>query len=534
MKLLRQIIGIGFALWLPQASAVELSAPQVVSFQGQNLNAFVDLQDSASQLQVQLGSAAEYAQLQVPRYSVVEQLQLAIVDAPLGGQRLSVRSTRPMVEPNVQLVVRISDGVEQHLRSLSLAIPAPLSATIAATLQTSENRRTKLTQPNDTLWSVAKDSRDSVEVTVQQQMLAIVRLNPDAFIAENVNGLKSGYLLQLPELFEASLLTASAALREVKMQYKSWVDEGYGRAESQPVQSDVGRLRIVATQPSQDLGSGIVQPRDQVARSTMGQGSLGKDANVADLGTLIEERGATEPEGLELPTPLDDAPVNAASVRPEQTAAPSSEEQRVAVAESVRQQPGMSLPSSPARIDDTQQVQIAQAGSSRGDAAPAAVGSKAKEQTLSPGLVSIAGTLVLTLIVLLMVWRRRRNAVATESGADSQMDDASDFTEPTVTSFDSEADAEADNIEDSTEAPFDNISAERKAPLLVSTSGLPSMSGSADEDDIIETRIKLAVAFIEVGDEEGARELLQEVLEEGDEEQQTSARLLLEELDHPE
>ena len=95
---------------------------------------------------------------------------------------------------------------------------------------------------------MAKDSRDSVEVTVQQQMLAIVRLNPDAFIAENVNGLKSGYLLQLPELFEASLLTASAALREVKTQYKSWVDEGYGRAESQPVQSDVGRLRIVATQ----------------------------------------------------------------------------------------------------------------------------------------------------------------------------------------------------------------------------------------------------------------------------------------------
>ena len=55
------------------------------------------------------------------------------------------------------------------------------------------------------------DTRDSGEVTVQQQMLAIVRLNPDAFIAENVNGLKA--LLQLPELFEASLLTASAALR---------------------------------------------------------------------------------------------------------------------------------------------------------------------------------------------------------------------------------------------------------------------------------------------------------------------------------
>ena len=182
MKLLGQIVSVGFALWLAQASAVELSIPQVVSFQGQDLNAFVDLQGSDSELQVQPGSASDYAQLQVPRYSVVEQLQLAIVDAPLGGQRLSLRSTRPIVEPNIQLVVRIIDGVEQHVRSLSIVIPAPLSASVAATLQTSENRRTKLTRPKDTLWSVATDTRDSGEVTVQQQMLAIVRLNPDAFI----------------------------------------------------------------------------------------------------------------------------------------------------------------------------------------------------------------------------------------------------------------------------------------------------------------------------------------------------------------
>ncbi len=58
------------------------------------------------------------------------------------------------------------------------------------------------------------------------------------------------------------------------------------------------------------------------------------------------------------------------------------------------------------------------------------------------------------------------------------------------------------------------------------------MAGAAsDDEDIIETRIKLAIAFIEVGDEPGARELLQEVLEEGDEEQQTAAQLLLDELD---
>ena len=106
--------------------------------------------------------------------------------------------------------------------------------------------------------------------------------------------------------------------------------------------------------------------------------------------------------------------------------------------------------------------------------------------------------------------------------------------EPTVARFDKEVSPGADGVAEAVQAPDDDQNGQPNAPLLVSTSGLPSMSAGTDEDDIIETRIKLAVAFIEVGDEEGARELLQEVLEEGDEEQQTSARLLLEELDNPE
>ena len=56
-------------------------------------------------------------------------------------------------------------------------------------------------------------------------------------------------------------------------------------------------------------------------------------------------------------------------------------------------------------------------------------------------------------------------------------------------------------------------------------------AASSDDEDIIETRIKLAIAFIEVGDEQGARDLLHEVIEEGDEEQQMAAQLLIDDLD---
>ncbi|NCF32741.1 MAG: hypothetical protein GWP50_04130, partial [Proteobacteria bacterium] len=302
MKRLWRVLGILLALWLPNAAAVELSVPQVSSFQGRDLNAFVDLQElqgSGSGLQVQLGSAAEYEQLQVPRYSVAEQLRVAIVDAPLGGKRLSVRSARPILEPKVQLVVRFTDGVEQHVKLLSLAIPAPLGVSALRIAQMDEDRRTQLTRPNDTLWSVAKDSRESAAVTVQQQMLAIVRLNPDAFIAENVNGLKSGYLLQLPELFEASLLTASAALREVKRQYKSWVDEEFAGKSRQSTREDARSLRIVETNDDSVsvLSSSSLASSAQAAAEQTLSGTRTASINPGETGTA----GARDPESISFP-----------------------------------------------------------------------------------------------------------------------------------------------------------------------------------------------------------------------------------------
>ncbi|MDN4503089.1 FimV/HubP family polar landmark protein [Alteromonadaceae bacterium BrNp21-10] len=52
----------------------------------------------------------------------------------------------------------------------------------------------------DTLWSLAAKHRPSTEVSVQQMMLAIHKLNPHAFGQHNVNGLKAGVELSIPSL----------------------------------------------------------------------------------------------------------------------------------------------------------------------------------------------------------------------------------------------------------------------------------------------------------------------------------------------
>ena len=51
---------------------------------------------------------------------------------------------------------------------------------------------------NDTLWEIANQMRPS-DVTVNQMMTALVRENPNAFYNGNVNQLKAGYVLRVPD-----------------------------------------------------------------------------------------------------------------------------------------------------------------------------------------------------------------------------------------------------------------------------------------------------------------------------------------------
>ena len=52
---------------------------------------------------------------------------------------------------------------------------------------------------NDTLWDIAQQVRPGDDLSVQQTMLAIQRDNPQAFMDNNINRLKSGEVLRIPD-----------------------------------------------------------------------------------------------------------------------------------------------------------------------------------------------------------------------------------------------------------------------------------------------------------------------------------------------
>ncbi len=75
----------------------------------------------------------------------------------------------------------------------------------------------------DTLWKIAEGARaDNKDVSVEQVMLAIYRTNKDAFFGNNVNNLKAGKILKMPESEEVNAVAVPQARREFRAQYNTW------------------------------------------------------------------------------------------------------------------------------------------------------------------------------------------------------------------------------------------------------------------------------------------------------------------------
>ena len=122
-------------------------------------------------------------------------------------------------------------------------------------------------QQGDTLWSLADAMRPDQSVSIEQMMLAMLRSNPEAFINENVNGLKRGYILRIPDRDDIVAINQEEAVALVREQNALWREyyqavaggetassmdrEDEGSAGAGVDESGDSRLEIVAA------GSGI-------------------------------------------------------------------------------------------------------------------------------------------------------------------------------------------------------------------------------------------------------------------------------------
>ena len=147
-------------------------------------------------------------------------------------------------------------------------------------------------QRNDTLWQIAESARPA-GVSVQQTMLDILRMNPEAFIANNINQLKAGYVLRLPTADEISPISIDAAVKEVERQTQRWQDAAAGL--------DVRMDASEGLDLSGVSGSGSGEGHLQIAGV-----EDSNEPSSGDVSARMEDLDRTRRENRELSTRLDD------------------------------------------------------------------------------------------------------------------------------------------------------------------------------------------------------------------------------------
>ncbi len=142
----------------------------------------------------------------------------------------------------------------------------------------------------DNLLTIARDTLAGASVSEQQAMLAYLRANPDAFINDNINLLKEGYVLRIPSAQEALSVDQAEAVAEVRRQVAEWRtyrqqrvagsgDSGAMASAPQP------RLEVVAPK-SEDGAEGGGAGSEQAA----GGGAGGLDHELALAKEAAEAR----------------------------------------------------------------------------------------------------------------------------------------------------------------------------------------------------------------------------------------------------
>ncbi|MEZ5491845.1 MAG: FimV/HubP family polar landmark protein [Gammaproteobacteria bacterium] len=124
------------------------------------------------------------------------------------------RQVEQIADSSSPTATRIEEAAPEPQRDT--AAPAPRNEQVIS--ETPSRPESLEIQSSDTLWEIAMRVRPGETVSIQQTMLAIQRMNPDAFVDGNINRLQAGATLQIPDLSEIRSINQQQAVSEVSRQ----------------------------------------------------------------------------------------------------------------------------------------------------------------------------------------------------------------------------------------------------------------------------------------------------------------------------
>nr|WP_298117658.1 FimV/HubP family polar landmark protein [uncultured Pseudomonas sp.] len=319
-------IAAASALSSGMAHALGLGEVTLQSALNQPLVAEIELLEvrdlASNEVLPSLASPEEFNKAGVDRQFFLTDLKFTPVLKPNGKSVIRVTSSKPVREPYVNFLVEVLWPNGRLLREYTLLLDPPLyapqsvvtsapqtaavapaprpqaaaaprpsvpaSAPVAnapaatsSALQGSEYKTTA----NDTLWEIAQRVGGG---SVHQTMLAIQDLNPNAFIGGNINRLKNGQVLRLPEDQQIKSRSQAEAIAQVAEQNTAW-REGRGVAASAR-QLDATKRTTAGAAPAEAKAKDSLK----LVAADAGKATKGSDTGAAGSKALADKLAVTQ------------------------------------------------------------------------------------------------------------------------------------------------------------------------------------------------------------------------------------------------
>ena len=418
-------IAAASALSSGMAQALQLGEMTLKSKLNQPLSVEIELRDvgglTASEITPSLASAQAFVDAGVDRQAFLDDLTFTPVINPEGRSVVRVTSSKPLPDSYVRFLMQVQWPNGRLMRDYSVLLdpakfdqPAPTASAPASSAPATGTLARHTTTPHDTLWEIAAKNRHGA--SVQQTMLAIQALNPDAFVDGNINRLKTGQVLRLPDITQSTALAQPQAIAEVSAQNAAWRQRQrspQGQVAGKP-QLDATRRTQAGNAPSSTQAKDNLSLVSAQAAKKGGKGASGDSRALSDkLAMTQEELDTTRRDNEELKSRAADLQSQLdklqklIQLKNDQLArlqAQTGEPQTAAMPAQLPGEPAAE-PAAPAATPAPAPEPVKPA------AAPASTEGKFNDLLTNPIVLGIlGGAALLVVLLLLLLWARHRNA----------------------------------------------------------------------------------------------------------------------------
>lgn len=430
-------IAAASALSSGMAQALQLGEMTLKSKLNQPLSVEIELLDvgglTASEITPSLASEQAFVDAGVDRQAFLNDLTFTPVINPSGRSVVRVTSSKPLPDSYVRFLLQVQwpNGrlmrdysvlldpakFDQSSSDASAPVPAPaprLSAPTRTAPAVSKGAQ-HTTTSHDTLWEIAEKNRNGA--SVQQTMLAIQALNPDAFVDGNINRLKTGQVLRLPDRVQASSLPQPQAIAEVTAQNAAWrqgrrtaANPALGKQQLDATKRTKAGDAPSSTNAKDNLSLVSAEPAKKAAKGKSGDSQALNDKlamTQEQLDTTRRDNEELKSRAADLQSQLDKLQ-KLIQLKNDQLARLQAEKGDTAALPA--QLAGE--PVAPAPVPEATPTAAAPAPEPiKPQATPAAPENKFNELLTNPIVLGvIGGAAGLLVLVLLLLWARHRNA----------------------------------------------------------------------------------------------------------------------------